>query len=316
MALNIDLSGRIALITGATGQLGRVMARTLANCGADIAVHFHGNRSKADALKGEIELLGRRACVVRADVGDLESVQAMADSVKREVGTPDIVVANAVSQIHPWSTVIEESVEDYENQFRSCVLQNVHLAKAFIPSMVRKGRGRYIGINSECSMQMQPTQSAYVAGKRGMDGVLRVLAREVGKHQITVNQVAPGWTISEQDRENGTERNSGYEATVPLSRRGTDQEVANTVAFLASDLASFITGAFIPVCGGNIMPAIRERVKKSSLAWWMPAPGRRFSCPSTSLAGRAVGARPSPEASAGRLPAATCSAFRMACADF
>ena len=89
-----------------------------------------------------------------------------------------------------------------------------------------------------------------------MDGVLRVLAREVGRHQITVNQVAPGWTISEQDRAKGTERNSGYEASVPLARRGTDEEIANVVAFLASDLASFITGAFVPVCGGNVMPTI------------------------------------------------------------
>jgi 3-oxoacyl-[acyl-carrier protein] reductase len=83
-----------------------------------------------------------------------------------------------------------------------------------------------------------------------------VLAKEIGEFHITVNQVAPGWTISEQDRENHTEQQDKYESTVPLKRRGTDQEIANTVAFLASDLASFITGAFIPVCGGNIMPAI------------------------------------------------------------
>jgi 3-oxoacyl-[acyl-carrier protein] reductase len=89
-----------------------------------------------------------------------------------------------------------------------------------------------------------------------MDGVLRVLAREVGEHQITVNQVAPGWTISDRDRRKGTERNAEYEKKVPLRRRGTDQEVANVVAFLASDLASYVTGAYIPVCGGTVMPAI------------------------------------------------------------
>src|SRR5690606_32382543 len=116
--------------------------------------------------------------------------------------------------------------------------------------------GRFIGINTECAMQVAPTQSAYTAGKRGMDAVLRVLAKEVGAHQITVNQVAPGWTISDQDRAAGTEENPAYAANVPLRRRGTDQEVANVVAFLASDLASFITGAFVPVCGGNVMPTI------------------------------------------------------------
>ena len=89
-----------------------------------------------------------------------------------------------------------------------------------------------------------------------MDGVLRVLAKEVGQHQITVNQVAPGYTISDRDREAGTERDASYESTVPLARRGTDQEIANVVAFLTSDLASYITGAYVPVCGGNVMATI------------------------------------------------------------
>ena len=122
--------------------------------------------------------------------------------------------------------------------------------------MVEMNYGRFIGINTECSMQNAPNQSAYVAAKRGMDGILRILAKEIGQHQITVNQVAPGWTISNKDRENGTEFSPEYNKSVPLKRRGTDQEIANVVAFLASDLASFITGAYIPVCGGNVMPTI------------------------------------------------------------
>lgn len=256
MSLSVDLSQRTALITGATGQLGRVMARTFARCGASVAVHFNSSRPRAEALVAELHGLGVGACAVQADVADAASVMAMRDTIAAALGAPDVVVACAVSQVHPWSTVLEEDLADYEDQFRSCVMQNVHLAKAFIPAMVARGRGRYIGINTECAMQCARTQSAYAAGKRGMDGVLRVLAREVGEHQITVNQVAPGWTISDNDRDQGTERNAAYEASVPLARRGTDQEIANVVAFLASDLASFITGAYIPVCGGNVMPAI------------------------------------------------------------
>jgi 3-oxoacyl-[acyl-carrier protein] reductase len=256
MSLSIDLTGRIALITGSTGQLGRVMARSLARAGADIALHFHGNAAKAAALQGEIEAIGRRAVTLQADVADLSSMMAMRGLVASKLGDPHIVVANAVAQIHPWSSVLEEDIADYESQFRTCVLHSVNLAKAFIPAMKARGGGRFIGINSECAMQMHVTQSAYAAGKRGMDAVLRVLAREVGSHAITVNQVAPGWTISDQDRAAGTEINKGYSASVPLGRRGTDEEVANVVTFLASDLASFITGAFVPVCGGNVMPAI------------------------------------------------------------
>lgn len=256
MSLSLDLSGQLAVITGATGQLGRVMARTLARAGADVALHFHGNATRATTLREEIEALGRRACTVQANVADLTGVLAMRDTIRAALGDPSIVVACAVEQIWPWSSVLEEDIADYESQFRSCVLHNVNLAKAFIPAMQARGGGRYIGINTECAMQVAATQSAYTAGKRGMDAVLRVLAKEVGAHQITVNQVAPGWTVSEQDRAAGTELNASYAATVPLGRRGTDQEVANVVAFLASDLASFITGAFIPVCGGNVMPTI------------------------------------------------------------
>lgn len=253
--MNLDLTGKIALVTGATGQLGRVMALTLARCGADIAIHYRGNEAKAAELQAAIEALGRRAAAFQADVTNQSSIQEMKEAIAARLGSVDIVVANAVVQ-YQWTSVLEQAPEDYVSQFESCVMQSVYLAKAFIPDMMAKGGGRFIGINTECSMQNFPTQSAYVAGKRGMDGVYRVLAKEVGEHQITVNQVAPGWTISERDRANGTERSESYESSVPLRRRGTDQEIANAVAFLASDLASFITGAYIPVNGGNVMPAI------------------------------------------------------------
>ena len=105
-------------------------------------------------------------------------------------------------------------------------------------------------------MQNFPNQSAYVSGKRGMDGVLRILAREIGEHQVTVNQVAPGWMISDKYRGTDEERQPTYEKSVALKRRGYDQDIANAVVFLASDLAAFITGAYIPVCGGNVMPTI------------------------------------------------------------
>ncbi|MBN1404184.1 MAG: SDR family oxidoreductase [Opitutales bacterium] len=256
MALAIDLRGRLALITGASGELGRVMARTLAQAGADIAVHYHGNEAKANALVDELKSLKVNAAAFQAEVGSLASVMAMRDAVFASLGEPGIVIANAVSQIWPWESVLNEAIGDYEDQFRSCVLHNVNLAKAFIPAMKVKQHGRYIGINTECTMQMLPTQSAYVSGKRGMDGVLRVLAQEVGPDQITVNQVAPGWTISERYRHEGTSGDEAYVAAVPMRRRGTDQEVANAVAFLASDLASFITGTYLPVCGGNVMPRV------------------------------------------------------------
>jgi 3-oxoacyl-[acyl-carrier protein] reductase len=253
--MKIDLSGKIAVVTGAAGDLGRVIARTLASCGADVAVHYHGRKELAEKFAKEIRATGRRAMTVQADVGDATSVAAMHQAVVAELGDVDIVVTNAVAQ-YKWTTVLEQGVEDYESQFRSCVLQNVLMAKAFVPAMIQKGGGRIIGINTECAMQNFPSQSAYVSGKRGMDGVLRVLAREVGMHGITVNQVAPGWTISDRDRQAGTERQPEHEKNIPLRHRGEDTDIANAVAFLASDLARYITGVYLPVAGGNVMPTI------------------------------------------------------------
>ena len=253
--MQIDLNGRLAIVTGGAGQLGRVMVRTLARCGADVAVHFHRSADKAAELVREVQSMGRRSLAVSADMASREDVLALRDTVARALGEVDIVVTNAVAQ-YEWKAVLDQGVEDFESQFRTCVLQNVLMAQAFVPSMARRGWGRVIAVNTECAMQCAPSQGAYVSGKRGMDGLLRVLAKEVGPANVTVNQVAPGWTISDRDRSAGSERQPEYEKNVPLRRRGEDQDIANAVAFLASDLAKFISGVYLPVCGGGVMPTI------------------------------------------------------------
>ncbi|HEY8667393.1 MAG TPA: SDR family oxidoreductase [Tepidisphaeraceae bacterium] len=254
--LQLDLSNRVAVVTGGAGELGRAISRTLARCGAAVAIHYFNSREAAQALREEIISAGGHAATVQADITKPESIEQMRAVVVRELGDADIIVNNAVTQ-YAWTSVLEQSFADYESQFRSCVLQNVAMAKTFVPPMIKKRWGRIIATNTECSMQNAPNQSAYVSGKRGMDGLLRVLAREIGEHQITVNQVAPGWMISDKYRTpSGVERQEGYERNVPLRRRGEDQDIANAVAFLASNLANFITGVYLPVCGGNVMPAI------------------------------------------------------------
>ena len=251
----IDLSGHLAVVTGASGELGRPIARTLAKAGADVAVQYLHGRDRAESLAEELRGMGVRAAAFQADVTKLNSVLAMRDAIRETLGEPDICVNAAVIQYTPWTTVLEQPVADYQSQFESCVLHNVHMAKAFLPAMQKKGWGRFIGINTECAMQTFAGQSAYAAGKRGMDGIFRVLAKEVGADGITVNQVAPGWMISDNWRKNPGD-DSAYAAKVPLRRRGEDQDIANAVLFLASDLASFITGVYLPVCGGNEMPCI------------------------------------------------------------
>ena len=257
----IDLKGRTAIVTGGAGELGRTMVRELANCGANVAVCYYSQEQAAQALKAEVEeKYNVKAVAVYADVTSLDSVIEMKARVGEALGSVDIIVNNSVIQYN-WESVLDQDVSDYESQFKSCVMQCVYMAKAFVPDMISNNFGRVIGINTECAMQMFAYQSAYVAGKRGMDGVYKSLAKEVGQHNITVNQVAPGWIKSDRFRDaDGSEANLrqdfAYIDRVPMGRRGTDEEVANAVCFLASDLAGFITGVYLPVCGGNVMPCI------------------------------------------------------------
>ncbi len=254
--MEINLKGKLAAVTGGTGQLGRVICRTLADCGADVAIQYHQNVAKASELAAQLEGKGVRAVAVQADITDQSSIRAMQSQILAAMGKdPEIIVNNAVIQ-YQWVHVLDQNPADYESQFRSCVLHNVLMAQAFVPAMIARKWGRVIAINTECAMQNLPNQSAYVSGKRGMDGVLRVLAKEIGPHQITVNQVAPGWMISENVPDDDSEGQRNYRAGVPLRRRGYDQDIANLVVFLASDLAEFISGQYISVSGGNVMPAI------------------------------------------------------------
>jgi len=176
----------------------------------------------------------------------------MRDEIVQSLGHVDIVVNNAVIQ-YTWTTILEQNLTDFHSQFESCTMQSVLMGKAFLPNMIEKGEGRFIGINTECSALCNENSGAYAAAKRGMDGLYRVLAKEVGNSGVTVNQVSPGWTISDNDRINGTEIAPEYSAKIPLARRGTDQEIANVVLFLASNLSSYVTGVNIPVCGGAVM---------------------------------------------------------------
>ena len=168
--LQLDLSGKIAVVTGGSGELGRVIIRTLARCGAGVAIHYFRHQEHARVLLEELTALGVGAMTVQADVTQPESVDAMREAIVHTLGSPHILVNNAVIQYQPWTNVLEQPIADYETQFRSSVMHNVLMVKAFVPEMMRQRYGRVIAISTECAMQHLPGQSAYVAGKRGMDG--------------------------------------------------------------------------------------------------------------------------------------------------
>ena len=253
--MQIDLSGKKAIVTGGSGGLGRTIVRTLAECGADVAVHYNSDEKSAQSLVEELRALGRKSAAFRCDITDPESVKGMRDEVEKNFGMPDIMIVNAVIQ-YGWKPLLEQDIKDYYSQFESCVMQMVYMSKMFVPHMKEQRYGRIVVMNTECAVMAEPACSAYTSAKRGLDGIVRVLAKEVGADNITVNQIAPGWTITDKERANGVNPAPEYVATVPLARRGTDRDIANMAAFLSSDLASFTTGAFIPVAGGRVIPAI------------------------------------------------------------
>lgn len=253
--MEISLKGKKALVTGGSGGLGRTIVQTLAECGADVAVHYHSDKTNADILVDKLTTMGRSSAAFQADITKEDSVNKMRDDIAASFGMPDIVVANAVIQ-YEWKHLLEQDIKDYYSQFESCVMQMVYLAKAFAPHMQQQHYGRFAVINTECSITAEPRISAYTSAKRGLDGIVRVLAKELGPDNITINEIAPGWTITDKERATGINPTVDYIEEVPLRRRGVDQDIANMTAFLVSDLASFVTGAFVPVAGGRVMTSI------------------------------------------------------------
>ena len=132
--MEINLSGKKALVTGGSGGLGRTIVRTLAECGADVIIHYHSDKENAERLVAELTSMGRRAIAVRADITDRESVNEMQRLIEKDFGMPDIMVVNAVIQ-YEWKHLLEQDIADYYSQFESCVMQMVYMSKAFIPYM-------------------------------------------------------------------------------------------------------------------------------------------------------------------------------------
>jgi len=257
----INLNGKIAVVTGGAGQVGRGIVRELAASGADVAICYNQSSDFANKLRDEVIAKNNiRAIAVYVDVSSAESVKLMKKKVNDELGIADIIVINAMIR-HEWKLILEQPPEVFEGQFRGFILHAIHMIQAFVPDMIDRKSGRVIGINTECAMQLFPYQSAYAATKRNLDGIFKVLAREIGEHNITVNQVAPGWVVTDNCRdfdplEANYMQDFPYIERVPLKKRCTDSDIGDAVCFFASDLASCITGAFLPINGGNTIPCI------------------------------------------------------------
>lgn len=247
------LEGKTALVTGGGRGIGAAICRALAREGAMVAINYSASGDKADALARELSANGARALAFGADVRDPQAVCAMIEKVVGEFGRLDGIINNAISGRQ--DAALEEATwEDYANSFDFGCKAVINTIQAARPYMKEQGGGRVVNIVTEIWNMAPANWSVYLAGKGAMVGLSRSLAQELGPENITVNMVAPGWMVTEKvDPESAGSK--GFARSLPLRRHGSAEEIGNACAFLLSDLASYITGAYLPVTGGRVTQA-------------------------------------------------------------
>jgi 3-oxoacyl-[acyl-carrier protein] reductase len=240
----------VALVTGAGRGLGAVIARRLAAQGWAVVVNDRFGAGAAQTVVTDIVDGGGKAVAVAADVTDEDQVRALVDQVSDRLGPVDVLVVNATGP-QPEATVDALTWRAQLDQLEFFVKSPTLLVQAVLPGMRAGHGGRIIQIGSDMVGRALPGWSAYVAAKSAQVGLTRCWARELGPFNITVNLVAPGWIPVERHADATAEDIAGYVADVPLGRIGRPDDVAATVAFLASDAAAFITGQCLTVNGGH-----------------------------------------------------------------
>ncbi len=249
----MDLSHRIALVTGASRGLGAAIARSLAEAGAAVGLNYFGSPEKAEALVAGLCSSGKRAAAFKADVRDEAQVKVLVESVEKQFGGPiDILVINATGP-QPMLKLEDLTWRSCLDQLEFFVKSPVLLTQAVLPQMKRRRHGRIIQIGSEVFDRGVPEFSNYVSAKGAQLGLSRSWARELAPFQITVNTVSPGWIPTERHANDPKEAKDAYTAEVPMRRMGIPSDVGAAVAFLASDEANFVTGQNIAVNGGNTL---------------------------------------------------------------
>lgn len=248
----LDLQGKTALVTGASRGLGAAIACKLSACGARTALNYFGSPEKARQVLDRIHQAGGKAEMYRADVRDESEVGSLVEQASKQFGPIDILVVNATGP-QPFIKLDELTWHQCLDQLEFFVKSPVLLTKAVLPSMKQRRWGRIINIGSEVFERGVPEFSNYVSAKGAQLGLTRSWAMELAPWQITVNLVAPGWIPTERHAGDSQESKDAYAAAVPMRHMGEAEDVAEAVAFLASDGARFITGQKIAVNGGNTL---------------------------------------------------------------
>ncbi len=247
-----EFSGRTALVTGASRGIGRAIAVALARGGASVALNYAGNEAAAnEALKLVLEAGAPKAKLYRFDVADPAACNAAVDQVIADLGGLDVLVNNAGIAVD--QLVMRLKDEDWNRQLQVNLTGTFNLIRAATRPMMKARRGAIVNLTSVVGEMGNAGQAAYAATKAGQIGLTKSVARELASRNIRVNAVAPGWIDTDMTAGLPEAAKTKMTALIPLARLGTAEDVADAVAFLASDRASYVTGEVLRVNGGMYM---------------------------------------------------------------
>lgn len=249
--MNLTLEGKTALVTGAGKGIGRQIALTLAEYGADIILNYRSLKADIEEIQEEIQRLGRKVLLCSCDVTDLKAVKQMTEQGIQEFGRLDILVNNA--GIIKDNLLMRMSEEEFDAVLDTNLKGTFYCIQAVSKQMLKQRSGRIINLSSVSGILGNAGQANYCASKAGVIGLTKSAAREFASRGITVNAVAPGFIDTDMTAKLSDKIQKDILGRIPMGQFGSTKDIAWTVAFLASDMARYITGQVISVDGGMAM---------------------------------------------------------------